>query len=212
MAIQFPRYRMRDGQTRLAEGYFNPIWQDLDARLHRIEALRVEWEGAVAELSQFGVERLDAVVAPLVAQANAQLAQAQAVGEQLVALVDDLDWTAYLAAELAVHSAAVQGWVGVVAAELNATGARLDGVETRLDRTAPPNGLEITYGAGGQITAMTEQTPLGVRTTALGYDAETGRLNTVTATLAGWTRVETLHYDGDGDGRIDAVTVEEVPA
>lgn len=196
MAIQYPRYRMRDGQTRLAEGYFNPIWQDLDGRLNRIEALRVERESAVAELAQFGVERLDATVAPLVAHAQAQLVEADALGTQLAELVEDLDWTAHLTAELAEHSATVQVW--------------LDAVEERLDRTTPPDGLAITYDAEGRITEMTEQTPLGPRTAVLGYDAMSGRLESVAATLAGVTRTETLIYDGDG--RIESVAVAEVAA
>jgi len=78
MPSRFERYRMRDGATALAERYFNPIWQDLDLRLAGLEELQVSWEAVVRTVTDFGLLRMNEVLAPAFDQINGQVDQAQA--------------------------------------------------------------------------------------------------------------------------------------
>lgn len=67
MALQFgTRFwpRMQDGVTRLGERYFNPIWELIDKRLADLENLRTSWIKATEDLIAFGLQRIDAVLAP----------------------------------------------------------------------------------------------------------------------------------------------------
>lgn len=58
--------RMRDGVTKLGEQYFNPIWDLIDRRLDVLETLKISWEAAVADLTQFGLRRIDETLAPAI--------------------------------------------------------------------------------------------------------------------------------------------------
>jgi hypothetical protein len=58
--------RMRDGITKLGEQYFNPIWDLIDRRLDVLETLKISWEQAVADLTQFGLRRIDESLAPAI--------------------------------------------------------------------------------------------------------------------------------------------------
>lgn len=75
MALRIDRYRMTDGQTPLAAAYFNPVWQDIDVRLAALEALKIAWADAVAELTRFGLERINVALAPTLEQATDLLDQ-----------------------------------------------------------------------------------------------------------------------------------------
>jgi hypothetical protein len=210
MPTRLETYLMHDGRTRVGAEYFNPIWADLDRRLVRLEELRTEWEAAVADLTQFGVARLDGVVAPLVAAAQTQLTHGQSLTAQLVALVEELDWTVYLASQLDSHTTQVQALVADASAQLAAAGLRLDAAENRLDRSALAAAMGITYDEAGRIASVAEQTPLGTRTTTYSYDVETGQLATIQSVLAGITRTETLSYSEGGT--LAGMTAEEVAA
>jgi hypothetical protein len=76
MPSRFEKYRMKDGATPLAERYFNPIWQDLDLRLAGIEELEVSWEAVVRTVTDFGLLRINEVLAPAFELLNGQIAAA----------------------------------------------------------------------------------------------------------------------------------------
>ena len=53
MSRRFDRYRMRDGETELGAGYFNPVLSDIDLRIADLETLKISWNAAVNELTRF---------------------------------------------------------------------------------------------------------------------------------------------------------------
>lgn len=57
-------YRMKDGSTRLGEAYFNPVFRDLDLRLHSQEEIEKTWQSAIQELNRNGLRRIDEFLAP----------------------------------------------------------------------------------------------------------------------------------------------------
>lgn len=73
MPLRFESYRMVDGKTPLAAGYFNPIWQELDLRLVGLEELRVTWLGAVAEVQELGLARINELVGQPMETVNAAI-------------------------------------------------------------------------------------------------------------------------------------------
>jgi len=75
MPTRFEKYRMRDGVTPLSERYFNPLLQDLDARIADIEALKISWADAVSEVTSFGLVRINAALVPTLEQSSALLDQ-----------------------------------------------------------------------------------------------------------------------------------------
>ncbi len=96
MTMRYPAYVMKDGKTRLSEGYFNPIWREIDTRLDTLEGLRVSWQAAVSELQAFGLARINDALEPQ----YAALADLVAQADQLVAQIP-VDVAAALAAALA---------------------------------------------------------------------------------------------------------------
>ena len=64
MARQFEKYRMRDGASILNESFFNPIFNDLDLRLHQQELIEKDWQGQIRELNRLGLRRIDENLAP----------------------------------------------------------------------------------------------------------------------------------------------------
>lgn len=90
MATRLPLYLMRDGQTRLGQGYFNPIWADLDSRLDALERLSVDWNAQVAQLRELGLKRIDDYIRPLTDEVDQLLQQAKDETDGLAAtLVDE---------------------------------------------------------------------------------------------------------------------------
>lgn len=69
MARNLEKYRFRDGQTYLSAKELNDRFFDVDARLHVLETLKVTWENAVTSLQNLGLERVNAVLMPLLDQA-----------------------------------------------------------------------------------------------------------------------------------------------
>ncbi|MBF2054696.1 MAG: hypothetical protein IGS03_14720 [Candidatus Sericytochromatia bacterium] len=91
MALKFPQYLMRDGVTRLGEDYFNPVWRDLDGRLDTLEKLKISWQTAVSEIQQFGIQRIDTVLAPVIEDITTTLASANAAAAELQQIIEDAD-------------------------------------------------------------------------------------------------------------------------
>ncbi len=64
--IKRHQYHITDGKSPLSgKDTFNPIFTDLDVRLHKLEQLAVSWEHAVSELQNFGLERINKALVPL---------------------------------------------------------------------------------------------------------------------------------------------------
>ena len=57
-------YRMIDGKTRLSAGEFNRRFGDINARLGRLEEERSDYQGAVDQIINIGLERIDEVLGP----------------------------------------------------------------------------------------------------------------------------------------------------
>lgn len=97
MPSRFEAYRMVDGKTPLAAGYFNPIWQELDLRLVGLEELRVTWLGAVAEVQELGLARINELVGQPMETVNAAILEM----EQRIAALPEMVSTAKMQEALA---------------------------------------------------------------------------------------------------------------
>ena len=73
MGIRFERYRMTDGKTELGAAYFNPLFADIDLRVASLEALKVSWSEALNEVTRFGLERINVVIAPALEESRTLL-------------------------------------------------------------------------------------------------------------------------------------------
>lgn len=83
MARNLEKYRFRDGQTYLSAKELNDRFFDVDARLHVLETLKVTWEDAVSSLQNLGLERVDAVIMPLLDQATSLIEELLILQAQL---------------------------------------------------------------------------------------------------------------------------------
>lgn len=124
MPSRFEKYRLKDGVTRLGASFFNPVFQDIDLRISGLESLQVAWEVAVARVTQFGLARINEVIAPtsteldnIRADALAALADLQTALDTFEAagLADILAWKNDVTAQISGLSTAVE------TAESNAT-------------------------------------------------------------------------------------------
>ena len=68
------RYRVRDGKTPLNGEQLNGRLFHIDTRIHALEELTVSWEAAVAIVQAQGLERINAVIQPVLDGANAIMA------------------------------------------------------------------------------------------------------------------------------------------
>lgn len=98
MPSRIDHYRMKDGQTPLAERYFNPIWSDVDLRITDLEQLRIGWLEAVRIVSDHGLARINEVIAGPVAIVNAAIVQVQQALAALPSIVDQADFDASMSA------------------------------------------------------------------------------------------------------------------
>ena len=125
MAVRFPNYEMRDGKTELAEKYFNPILADIDSRIDTLEQLRISWDEATRQLNEFGLERIDSTISPVLAAAQAELAAAQADALAVKQLIEDIDVQGQLDAALTAQTAAIDQALIIQEAATNAAIAAL---------------------------------------------------------------------------------------
>jgi len=159
MASQLPKYRMQDGLTVLGAAYFNRVFGDIDLRLVSLEDLRADWEGAVDELRDFGLLRLDDSLAPVLGQLNDDVAQVQAMIADLpeVALKADLaqpdtQALSYTDGRLTGISESINGAARVVTLSYDGEG-RLAQVQT--DYQGRRRTETLTYDEGGTLQGMT---------------------------------------------------------
>lgn len=178
MATEYQRYQMQDGKTRLGQEYFNPVWQALDARLDRLEQVRLDWESAVADIQQFGLERIDATIAPILAEAQALLVEIQTLYSELMQLVEDIDIQGQIDTSLAAQTAWVEGAIAALEVQ---TGEAIEEAVSNIEGvpagaiiiwtgTACPAGwvrateLDGFYLKGAATAANPNLTPAGANT------------------------------------------------
>lgn len=211
---------MRDGETPLSQDYFNPIFGDIDARIADLEERRADLQTVVDELTQFGLQRIDTLVGPAMAEVNTMLELLRLRRDQLETAIGNVgDLATQTQMDTAIGDAmdaeaqarneaitlAVQAEATARAAEVTAeAAARAAAIALA---TARPSASTVTYDGSGRVSGITETLPQGVRATVLTYTAA-GRVNTVAETLAGKTRTTTYAYDGAG--RVSGYEVVEV--
>lgn len=88
MPSRFDKYRVKDGSTPLSESFFNPVFQDLDLRLVTLEEVQMSWEGEVNTLTEYGLTRINEVLAPAFAGVAATMVEVDA---WKAGLVDELE-------------------------------------------------------------------------------------------------------------------------
>ena len=203
MPTRFDAYRMRDGVTPLSEDYFTPVLRDIDARIAEIEDRRADLLRVIDDLSAFGLQRIDTLIGPAVAELNAMLDDLRSRRDELVAAianVGDLATQAQLGAAIAAEQTARQA---AIAAEQTARQAAI------AQATAPASAIAITLDASGRIATFTETLPGGARSTTLTYDTA-GRLASAVIVQGDLTRTETYAYDAQG--RLIGITATETTA
>ena len=66
---KYIQYYFKDGEQ-LTARKLNLRFEDLDLRIHNLEELKVEWESAVSLLQQYGLERINEAIVPLLQNVN----------------------------------------------------------------------------------------------------------------------------------------------
>lgn len=108
MPTRFDKYRVKDGLTRLGEGFFNPVFQDIDLRISSLESLRVSWETAVDVVTQFGLLRINEVIGPAAINASAMVEQIEGSRQSALASIAALQVS--IDAYEAAAAADIQTW------------------------------------------------------------------------------------------------------
>lgn len=135
MATRYSSYVMKDGSTRLGQDYFNPIFKDLDTRLDKMENLRISWEAAVQDLNQFGLERINTVLAPVIESTNAALDNAANLVAELEQIIEDADLEGDFAAQTASVITLLETQSAEVEAALESQSTEVDGDISALQST-----------------------------------------------------------------------------
>ncbi len=81
---------MRDGETPLSQDFFNKVFADIDTRIAELEARRADWNEVLANLTTFGLQRIDVLVGPAMAEVNAMLADLRTKRDELVATIGNI--------------------------------------------------------------------------------------------------------------------------
>lgn len=81
---------MRDGETPLSQDFFNKVFADIDTRIAELEARRADWNEVLASLTTFGLQRIDVLVGPAMAEVNAMLAELRTKRDELVAAIGNI--------------------------------------------------------------------------------------------------------------------------
>lgn len=134
MPARFDKYRMRDGVTPLAERYFNSVFQDIDARIADIEARKISYDEAVKTLTDFGLLRINEVLAPSMDELAAAMDAVEARRVELDAAITTVTQTlgeivtrTYLDQALADQQAGVDM---AITAQTEAVDARVSTLES----------------------------------------------------------------------------------
>jgi hypothetical protein len=102
-SVDFDReYRFRDGITRLDADQLNSRFLSIHQRLNAVEQLAFNFQALAAEIGQLGLARLNALLLPLITEAQTQLVAIQAATAEAVALLEDLEQRGILAESVPV--------------------------------------------------------------------------------------------------------------
>lgn len=202
MPTRFEAYRMRDGVTPLSEDFFNAVFGDIDTRIAELEARRADWQGVVDELTAFGLQRIDTLVGPSMAEVNAMLAQLRQRRDELEAAIGNVGDLATQTQLGAAIDGEQEARTAAIAAEAAARQAAIVGEQSARAvaialATAKPSAATYTYNGAGRVTGAREELPAGERITTLTYDTA-GRVATVAEAQSGRTRTTTYGYDTAG--------------
>jgi len=191
MPSRFDKYRVKDGLTKLGEAFFNPVFQDIDLRLVSIEALRISWEDAVRAVSDYGLVRINEVIAPSLSDAVSKaeeieakrlaaitaLAEMQAALDSFEAagLADIVAWKNGVSAQIAALSASVESAEASATADISAWKdahlAEISSMLTHVGSTSNPHGVTFAQLGGKPTTlsgfGITDVQPLDAELTAL---------------------------------------------
>lgn len=127
MPVRFEQYRARDGITPLSERYFNPIFQDIDTRIADLEDKKASYDEAVKTLTDFGLLRINEVLAPSMTALESAIANVEARRLELDAAITQVTQTlgeivtrAYLDQSLADVNASVDARLAAQSSDLDA--------------------------------------------------------------------------------------------
>ena len=68
MARKINEYRVRNGQTKLDEDYFNKVLGDIDTRIHAQEVVEKDWQGAIRAVTSAGLRRINDFIGPAITE------------------------------------------------------------------------------------------------------------------------------------------------
>lgn len=227
MPTRFESYRMRDGVTPLSEDFFNAVFGDIDTRIAELEQRRADWQEVVDELTAFGLQRIDSLVGPSMAEVNAMIEQLRQRRDELEAAIGhvgdlatktDLQGArmaliAAIEAEQQARANAVQALAAAKVETVNGQGGvnvTLQPAHLRLGPANGPAGVVITYDGAGRAATLTANVDGQPAAQAITYDAQ-DRVSAITTTYQGRTRTEAWEYNPDGTLAALSATEQEAP-
>lgn len=150
MPRNFDRYRMIDGRTRLGAAYFNAIWTDIDLRLAELEQIEITWEDAVRQVSEFGLVRINQVLAGPIQEINTEMGKLRTALAGLPYAVTSAELATALQQQDQAR-AQLASTINAAIAEINTDLAQLGGPQLPL----VPTGVDAgTYGGAAAIPVL----------------------------------------------------------
>lgn len=84
-------YRFKDGQTPLSAEELNKRFFDLDARLDALENIKIDWQEAVREVTNYGLIRINEILGPSFQDIQEKKQIAQNIVNEIQALRNQAD-------------------------------------------------------------------------------------------------------------------------
>lgn len=146
--IDFDReYRFSDGVTPLNADTFNNRLLSIHQRITRTEGIAYSFEAIATEVANLGISRINALILPLIAQANAELANISAAKLEADQKLEELS-----SAHLPAHSVSLDD-LRTVEDVILALEASVEGIETTI--AALNAAIEALPGAATKAEAET---------------------------------------------------------
>jgi len=220
MPTRFDKYRVRDEITPLSERFLNPVFQDIDLRIAALEELEISWEAAVRVVTDFGLLRINEILAPtFVAVAN-ELEQAKENRADIVALLGKAQGDIVaLAQAIAQYQSDCddqiaqykQTALSELATWKQKALTELEGWKNALEyqllsEATPPSDYDLIYDEQGRVSKLLETVAGERRETDFSYNPD-GTVETAVSTYVGKQRTETYEY---ADGLLAGMTSEEI--
>ena len=116
MTLDLEKYAFTEGKTPLSAGELNPRFFALVRRLHALELLSNDLDAAIAQVQNYGVDRIENAVRPLADTLKNELTVLIAQGRD----------------DLASQSAAVEAKLGEMDAAMAAAAAAIEDITARI--------------------------------------------------------------------------------